>query len=177
MRELTNETPQADAPGPRQTDPRSTSSPELVGCWHPAVLHRHGLEGRGDRRSFRRRGPFGVAIRYARQVVQDGTGKAPELAKEFVATDTFLLTYGDILVKPETYRADDRSLRHREFLRSAHGDAGRRRDAGRTELLRRTVLFAAPDREAQPRADRATSGGRVAQGGQAHLVQCRHLHF
>jgi UDP-N-acetylglucosamine diphosphorylase / glucose-1-phosphate thymidylyltransferase / UDP-N-acetylgalactosamine diphosphorylase / glucosamine-1-phosphate N-acetyltransferase / galactosamine-1-phosphate N-acetyltransferase len=46
---------------------------------------------------------FGVAVRYGRQVVQDGTGKAPELAKEFVGTDPFLLTYGDILVKPETY--------------------------------------------------------------------------
>ncbi len=40
---------------------------------------------------------------YARQVVQDGTGKAPELAKSFVGSETFLLTYGDILVKPETY--------------------------------------------------------------------------
>jgi UDP-N-acetylglucosamine diphosphorylase / glucose-1-phosphate thymidylyltransferase / UDP-N-acetylgalactosamine diphosphorylase / glucosamine-1-phosphate N-acetyltransferase / galactosamine-1-phosphate N-acetyltransferase len=44
-----------------------------------------------------------VKIGYGRQVVQDGTGKAPELAKEFVGTDAFLLTYGDILVKPETY--------------------------------------------------------------------------
>lgn len=40
---------------------------------------------------------------YARQEVQDGTGKAPELAKEFVGADLFLLTYGDILVKPDTY--------------------------------------------------------------------------
>jgi UDP-N-acetylglucosamine diphosphorylase / glucose-1-phosphate thymidylyltransferase / UDP-N-acetylgalactosamine diphosphorylase / glucosamine-1-phosphate N-acetyltransferase / galactosamine-1-phosphate N-acetyltransferase len=39
-----------------------------------------------------------------RQVVQDGTGKAPELAKHFVDQSPFLLTYGDILVKPETYR-------------------------------------------------------------------------
>jgi len=46
---------------------------------------------------------FGAHITYARQVVQDGTGKAPELAKEFVGPDDFLLTYGDILVKPETY--------------------------------------------------------------------------
>jgi dTDP-glucose pyrophosphorylase len=43
-------------------------------------------------------------IAYGRQLVQDGTGKAPELAKEFVGTSPFLLTYGDILVKPETYR-------------------------------------------------------------------------
>ena len=46
---------------------------------------------------------WGVRIIYARQEVQDGTGKAPELAKEFVGDQTFLLTYGDILVKPETY--------------------------------------------------------------------------
>jgi UDP-N-acetylglucosamine diphosphorylase / glucose-1-phosphate thymidylyltransferase / UDP-N-acetylgalactosamine diphosphorylase / glucosamine-1-phosphate N-acetyltransferase / galactosamine-1-phosphate N-acetyltransferase len=47
---------------------------------------------------------FGVRIQYVRQVVQDGTGKAPELAKDFVGADPFLLTYGDILVRPETYR-------------------------------------------------------------------------
>ena len=46
---------------------------------------------------------FGARIRYGRQVVQDGTGKAPELAKDFVGGSPFLLTYGDILVKPETY--------------------------------------------------------------------------
>lgn len=46
---------------------------------------------------------FGVKIRYGRQLVQDGTGKAPELAKEFVGAAPFILTYGDILVEPETY--------------------------------------------------------------------------
>ena len=45
-----------------------------------------------------------VRIAYGRQVVQDGTGKAPELAKEFIGASSFLLTYGDILVKPETYQ-------------------------------------------------------------------------
>lgn len=47
---------------------------------------------------------FGVRIVFGRQEVQDGTGKAPELAREFVGADAFLLTYGDILVRPETYR-------------------------------------------------------------------------
>ena len=47
---------------------------------------------------------LGVQIRYGRQLVQDGTGKAPELAKNFVGASPFILTYGDILVKPETYR-------------------------------------------------------------------------
>lgn len=46
---------------------------------------------------------WGLRIQYARQLVQDGTGKAPEAAKEFVGQDDFLLTYGDILVKPDTY--------------------------------------------------------------------------
>jgi len=46
---------------------------------------------------------WGIRIEYGRQVVQDGTGKAPELARNFVADSSFLLTYGDILVPPETY--------------------------------------------------------------------------
>ena len=47
---------------------------------------------------------LGVSLHYGRQLVQDGTGKAPEVAREFVGSDDFLLTYGDILVKPETYQ-------------------------------------------------------------------------
>ncbi|HUR46703.1 MAG TPA: sugar phosphate nucleotidyltransferase [Candidatus Saccharimonadales bacterium] len=47
---------------------------------------------------------WGVTIRYGRQLVQDGTGKAPELAKSFIGNSPFILTYGDILVKPETYQ-------------------------------------------------------------------------
>lgn len=45
-----------------------------------------------------------LRIAYGRQLVQDGTGKAAEPAKAFVGTSPFLLTYGDILVEPETYR-------------------------------------------------------------------------
>jgi len=55
---------------------------------------------------------WGVRIEYGRQLVQDGTGKAPELAKAFVGDSPFVLTYGDILVKPETYR--DMIARFRE---------------------------------------------------------------
>jgi dTDP-glucose pyrophosphorylase len=43
-------------------------------------------------------------IAYGRQRIQDGTGKAPELARDFIGPSPFLLTYGDILVKPETYQ-------------------------------------------------------------------------
>lgn len=58
---------------------------------------------------------LGVSIRYGRQVVQDGTGKAPGLAKSFVGNDDFLLTYGDILVRPETYSAMTRRFREGDY--------------------------------------------------------------
>ncbi len=45
-----------------------------------------------------------VRIAYGRQTVQDGTGKAPELGKGFIGASPFFLSYGDILVKPETYQ-------------------------------------------------------------------------
>jgi dTDP-glucose pyrophosphorylase len=47
---------------------------------------------------------WNARISYGRQMIQDGTGKAPELARTFVGASPFLLTYGDILVKPETYQ-------------------------------------------------------------------------
>lgn len=46
---------------------------------------------------------FGVQITYGRQVVQDGTGKAPELAKAWIGNDPFVFSYGDILVPGEEY--------------------------------------------------------------------------
>jgi NDP-sugar pyrophosphorylase family protein len=46
---------------------------------------------------------WGANLTYGRQLIQDGTGKAPELARVFTSESPFLLTYGDILVKPETY--------------------------------------------------------------------------
>jgi UDP-N-acetylglucosamine diphosphorylase / glucose-1-phosphate thymidylyltransferase / UDP-N-acetylgalactosamine diphosphorylase / glucosamine-1-phosphate N-acetyltransferase / galactosamine-1-phosphate N-acetyltransferase len=45
-----------------------------------------------------------AAIGYGRQLTQDGTGKAPEVAREFLGGDDFVLTYGDILVRPQTYQ-------------------------------------------------------------------------
>jgi dTDP-glucose pyrophosphorylase len=47
---------------------------------------------------------WNAAIHYGRQATQDGTGKAPEAAKEFIGRDDFVLTYGDILVRAQTYR-------------------------------------------------------------------------
>lgn len=49
-------------------------------------------------------GRHGVRMAYVTQEVQDGTGKAPELAKGFVGGDPFFLAYGDILTEPSNYR-------------------------------------------------------------------------
>jgi len=47
---------------------------------------------------------WNARIVYGRQETQDGTGKAPEVARDFVGASPFILTYGDILVPPETYQ-------------------------------------------------------------------------
>jgi CTP:molybdopterin cytidylyltransferase MocA len=65
----------------------------IITGWQAEVVENHFQDGSA----------WGTRIQYARQTVQDGTGKAPELAREFVGNDPFLLTYGDILVRPETY--------------------------------------------------------------------------
>ena len=47
---------------------------------------------------------FNSRISYATQVVQDGTGRVVELARDFVANAPFILSYGDILVDPANYQ-------------------------------------------------------------------------
>lgn len=102
MKELTNELPKPMLPvqgkpilehileGLRATGIREFC---IVTGWRREVIEAH--FGDGSR--------WGVRIEFVEQKVQDGTGKAPELAKGFVGDEPFLLTYGDILVKPETY--------------------------------------------------------------------------
>ncbi len=46
---------------------------------------------------------FGVNISYVVQVEQNGTGKVVELGRDFTGEDPFILSYGDILVPPESY--------------------------------------------------------------------------
>ncbi len=46
---------------------------------------------------------LGVDIKYTTQVVQDGTGRVVELARAFCGRDSFVLSYGDILVDPANY--------------------------------------------------------------------------
>ena len=64
----------------------------IVTGWHGEVVENHFGDGK----------KFGARIAFGRQAVQDGTGKAPELAKEFIGDSPFLMTYGDILVQPKS---------------------------------------------------------------------------
>ena len=48
---------------------------------------------------------FGLQIKYATQVVQDGTGRVVDLARDFVGQSSFVLSYGDILVDQANYKS------------------------------------------------------------------------
>lgn len=114
MKELTNELPKPMLPvrgkpilehileGLRATGIHDFC---IVTGWRREVIEAH--FGDGSR--------WGVGLRFVEQKVQDGTGKAPELAREFVGSEPFLLTYGDILVKPETYAQMLRRFREDAF--------------------------------------------------------------
>lgn len=47
---------------------------------------------------------YKIDIQYATQVVQDGTGRVLELARNFAGISPFVLSYGDILVDPANYK-------------------------------------------------------------------------
>ena len=47
---------------------------------------------------------LGTGIEYVTQIVQDGTGRVVDLARDFAGTDPFVLSYGDILVNPANYK-------------------------------------------------------------------------
>ncbi len=47
---------------------------------------------------------FDLRVTYETQAEQNGTGKVVELARNFVGEDSFVLSYGDIIIDPENYR-------------------------------------------------------------------------
>jgi dTDP-glucose pyrophosphorylase len=47
---------------------------------------------------------YDIAVQYATQTVQDGTGRVVDLARDFVRDTPFVLSYGDILVDPTNYK-------------------------------------------------------------------------
>ncbi|MEQ1841765.1 MAG: sugar phosphate nucleotidyltransferase [Verrucomicrobiales bacterium] len=46
---------------------------------------------------------LGLEVSYVVQEVQNGTGKVVELGRNFTGSNPFVLSYGDILVPPESY--------------------------------------------------------------------------
>jgi NDP-sugar pyrophosphorylase family protein len=59
---------------------------------------------------------WNLRIAYGQQTVQDGTGKAPEVARDHIGDSPFLLTYGDILVPPATYQKMIRRFNEGNFF-------------------------------------------------------------
>jgi dTDP-glucose pyrophosphorylase len=47
---------------------------------------------------------YNIKIQYATQVVQDGTGRVVDLARNFAGDSPFVLSYGDILVDAANYK-------------------------------------------------------------------------
>lgn len=47
---------------------------------------------------------YKIEIQYATQIVQDGTGRVVDLARNFSGDAPFILSYGDILVDPANYK-------------------------------------------------------------------------
>jgi UDP-N-acetylglucosamine diphosphorylase / glucose-1-phosphate thymidylyltransferase / UDP-N-acetylgalactosamine diphosphorylase / glucosamine-1-phosphate N-acetyltransferase / galactosamine-1-phosphate N-acetyltransferase len=47
---------------------------------------------------------YNVDIEYTTQVVQDGTGRVVDLVRDFVGDSPFTLSYGDILIDPQSYK-------------------------------------------------------------------------
>jgi dTDP-glucose pyrophosphorylase len=66
----------------------------IVTGYRAEQIERYFAEGAGERP--------GLLLR--RQQVRDGTARAALLARDFAGADSFLLTYGDILVAPEAYQ-------------------------------------------------------------------------
>lgn len=66
----------------------------IVVGWHADVVREFFGDG----------STLGARIGYVTQMVQDGTGRVVELARDFVGRDPFVLSYGDILVDPANYR-------------------------------------------------------------------------
>jgi dTDP-glucose pyrophosphorylase len=103
MRELTNDLPKPMIPVRGQPILRHI----VDGLRAAGVTHFQIIVGyRADvvRDYFGDGSAFGIAVEYATQVVQDGTGRVVELAKDFAGADPFILSYGDILIDPANYQ-------------------------------------------------------------------------
>lgn len=103
MRELTNDLPKPMIPVRGQPILRHI----VDGLQAAGVTHFQIIVGyRADvvRDYFGDGSKFGITVEYTTQVVQDGTGRVVELARDFAGADPFVLSYGDILIDPANYR-------------------------------------------------------------------------
>ena len=103
MRELTNELPKPMIPV-RGKPILQHILEGLKGAGIERILIVVGYRAEVVREFFGDGATFGVGVQYVTQVVQDGTGRVVELAKEFAAADAFVLSYGDILIDPANYQ-------------------------------------------------------------------------
>lgn len=115
----------------------------IVVGWHAEVVSN--FFGDGSK--------LGVRVEYATQVVQDGTGKVVELARDFAGSDPFILSYGDILVGPENYPRICAALSGAEAVASVK----RSEDVSQGGAVFVNEKFELIDLREKPKAGEATS--------------------
>jgi UDP-N-acetylglucosamine diphosphorylase / glucose-1-phosphate thymidylyltransferase / UDP-N-acetylgalactosamine diphosphorylase / glucosamine-1-phosphate N-acetyltransferase / galactosamine-1-phosphate N-acetyltransferase len=103
MRELTNELPKPMLPGKQGKPILEEILEGVLSAGVRDIFIVTGFRAEVIEQHFKDGSKWGARISYGRQTIQNGTGKAPEVAVGFVADSPFLLTYGDILVPPATY--------------------------------------------------------------------------
>jgi dTDP-glucose pyrophosphorylase len=103
MRELTN-----DLPKPMIEVRGKPVLQHIVQGWRDAGVCRFliivGYHAETVRNFFANGRRHNVAIEYATQTVQDGTGRVVNLARDFTGGSPFVLSYGDILIGQENYK-------------------------------------------------------------------------
>ncbi len=102
MRELTNDLPKPMIPVRGQPILRHiVDGLRAAGVTHFLIIV--GYRADVVRDYFGDGSKFGISVEYTTQVVQDGTGRVVELARDFAGADSFILSYGDILIDPANY--------------------------------------------------------------------------
>jgi UDP-N-acetylglucosamine diphosphorylase / glucose-1-phosphate thymidylyltransferase / UDP-N-acetylgalactosamine diphosphorylase / glucosamine-1-phosphate N-acetyltransferase / galactosamine-1-phosphate N-acetyltransferase len=103
MRELTNDLPKPMIAVRGQPILRHiVDGLKAAGVTHVLIIV--GYRAEVVRDYFKDGSELGISVEYTTQVVQDGTGRVVELAREFAGADPFILSYGDILIEPGNYQ-------------------------------------------------------------------------
>src|SRR3954452_24860854 len=95
MRELTNDLPKPMIPVRGQPILRHIlDGLRAAGGTHFLIIV--GYRADVVRDYFKDGSELGISVEYTTQVVQDGTGRVVELARDFAGAEPFILSYGDI---------------------------------------------------------------------------------